>query len=41
MFVETTFRDSEKVKTNRNYVLKYIITYVFVFFDVTKVADFR
>ena len=39
MFVETTFKDPNKVKRVRNYVLKCNL-YLY-FFYVTKVADFR
>ena len=40
MFFKTTFKDPEKVKKIRNYVLKCMIS-ITVFLDITKVADFQ
>ena len=37
IFIKTTFKGSNTVKTIRNYKLKWN----FVFVDITKVADFR
>ena len=40
MFIKTTFKDSKNVNRVRTYALKYNLA-ISVFFDTTKVSDFR
>ena len=39
IFIKTTFKDSNKIKRVKNYVLK--VQSISAFLDITKVANFR
>ena len=39
IFIKTTFKDSNKIKRIKNYVLK--VQSISAFLDITKVANFR